>query len=83
MISSGLCLRDIPFLLRGPDHDSRWATQKGADQIAAEAFVGPGVTIGDGAVLGARAALFSDAEPWSIYRGNPAVLIKQRRLRQA
>lgn len=48
--------------------------------IAAEAFVGPGVSVGDGAVLGARAALFSDAAPMGIYRGNPATLLKQRRL---
>jgi len=33
MISSGLCFRAIPFLLRGPDYDSRWPTQKGADHI--------------------------------------------------
>ena len=46
--------------------------------IAAEAFVGPGVTVGDGAVLGARAALFADAEPGGVYSGNPAVRIKQR-----
>ncbi len=31
--------------------------------IAAEAFIGPGVTVGDGAVIGARAALFADAQP--------------------
>ena len=47
--------------------------------VAAEAFVGPGVTMGDGAVLAARAALFEDAEPMGIYRGNPAVLIGRRR----
>lgn len=29
MTSSGLCFRAIPFLLRGSDYDSRWATQKG------------------------------------------------------
>lgn len=46
--------------------------------IAAEAFVGPGVTIGDGAVIAARAALFTDAEPGQVYRGNPAVRIKAR-----
>jgi putative colanic acid biosynthesis acetyltransferase WcaF len=46
--------------------------------IATEAFVGPGVMMGDGAVLGARAALFDDAEPLAIYRGNPASLIKRR-----
>ncbi len=51
--------------------------------VAAEAFVGPGVTMGDGAVLGARGALFADAEPLGIYRGNPAVKVKTRRLREA
>ena len=49
--------------------------------VAAEAFVGPGVTIGDRAVVGARAALFNDAEPDGVYSGNPARLIKQRNLR--
>jgi putative colanic acid biosynthesis acetyltransferase WcaF len=47
--------------------------------VAAEAFVGPGVAMGDGAVLAARAALFEDAEPMGIYRGNPAALIGRRR----
>lgn len=50
--------------------------------VAAEAFVGPGVTIGDGAVLGARGALFANAEPKGIYQGNPAVWIKLRQLRR-
>lgn len=49
--------------------------------VAAEAFVGPGVTMGDGSVLAARGALFGDAEANTIYRGNPAVHIKQRNLR--
>lgn len=49
--------------------------------IAAEAFIGPGVRIGDGAVIAARAALFDDAAPRQVYRGNPAVPIKERRLR--
>lgn len=49
--------------------------------IATEAFVGPGVTIGEGAVIGARAALFEDAEEWMIYRGNPATRLKPRAMR--
>lgn len=49
--------------------------------IAAEAFVGPGVTVGSGAVLGARGAAFSHLEPWTVYRGNPAVAIGPRRMR--
>ena len=46
--------------------------------VAAEAFVGPGVTIGEWAVLGARAVVFKDMEPFSVYVGNPALLIKYR-----
>ena len=46
--------------------------------VAAEAFVGPGVTMADGAVLAARGALFEDAATDGIYRGNPAALVRQR-----
>ena len=51
--------------------------------VAAEAFVGPGVTMGDHAVLGARGALFTDAEPDAVYGGNPAAFVKPRRMRKA
>ena len=46
--------------------------------VAAEAFVGPGVTMGDGSVLAARGALFDNATTDGIYRGNPAALVRQR-----
>ena len=46
--------------------------------IAAAAFVGMGVTIGEGAVIGARAAVFKDVEPWTVVGGNPAKFIKKR-----
>lgn len=46
--------------------------------VAAEAFVGMGVTIGEGAVVGARAAVFKDVEPWIVVGGNPAKFIKKR-----
>ena len=46
--------------------------------VAAEAFVGPGVTIGEGAVVGARAAVFKNVEPWDVVGGNPAKFIKKR-----
>jgi putative colanic acid biosynthesis acetyltransferase WcaF len=49
--------------------------------IAAEAFVGPGVTVGDGTVLGARGCAFRDLEPWTVYAGNPARAIKPRNVR--
>lgn len=46
--------------------------------VAAEAFVGPGVTMGEGAVLGARAVSVKDLEPWSVYVGNPARRLRAR-----
>jgi putative colanic acid biosynthesis acetyltransferase WcaF len=49
--------------------------------IAAEAFVGLGVTVGEGAVLGARGCTFKDLDPWTVYVGNPARAIKPRKLR--
>jgi putative colanic acid biosynthesis acetyltransferase WcaF len=49
--------------------------------ICADAFVGPSVTIGNGVVVGARAAVFQDVEPWTVVGGNPARLIKRRTLR--
>lgn len=42
--------------------------------ICAEAFVGPGVTVGEGAVLAARAAAFRNLDPWTVYLGNPATI---------
>lgn len=47
--------------------------------VAAEAFLGPGVTVGANAVIGARTVLFKDAEPSGVYVGNPARLIRQRK----
>jgi putative colanic acid biosynthesis acetyltransferase WcaF len=46
--------------------------------IAADAFIGPGVTIGQGAVVGARTSVFKDVEPWTVVGGNPAKFIKKR-----
>lgn len=51
--------------------------------VAADAFIGPGVTLHEGAVIGARAVLFKDAEAFGVYVGNPAVRIKTRSYAQA
>jgi len=48
--------------------------------VAAEAFIGPGVTIGAHAIVGARTVLFKDAEANSVYVGNPAQFIKYRQV---
>jgi putative colanic acid biosynthesis acetyltransferase WcaF len=49
--------------------------------VAAEAFVGPGVFVGEGAVLGARGCAFKNLEPWTVYGGHPAHVIKPRKIR--
>jgi len=40
--------------------------------IAADVFVGPGVRIGEGAVVGARSTVMHDVEPWSVVAGPTA-----------
>ena len=36
------------------------------------------VTVGKGAILGARGCAFKNLDPWTIYGGNPAVKIGPR-----
>ena len=51
-------------------HDWAW--------IAADAFVGPRVTVGEGAILSARGVTLRNLNPWTIYLGNPAQPIRIR-----
>jgi len=46
--------------------------------ICARASVGPGVNVGEGAVLGLGAVATRDLAPWTVYAGNPAVIIRDR-----
>jgi putative colanic acid biosynthesis acetyltransferase WcaF len=49
--------------------------------ICADAFIGPGVTVGEGAVVGARAVVMKNVQPWTVVVGNPARFVKKRELR--
>ncbi|WP_377299740.1 putative colanic acid biosynthesis acetyltransferase [Rhizobium sp. SGZ-381] len=51
--------------------------------VAAQAFVGPGVTIGDHAVLGARGVLFRDLAAGQVAAGNPAQVLRARRISES
>jgi len=45
--------------------------------ICAEAFIGPGVTVGEGAIIASRAVVVKDVPASSIAGGNPARVIKE------
>jgi putative colanic acid biosynthesis acetyltransferase WcaF len=47
--------------------------------VAADVFIGPGVEVGDGAVVGARSSVFKDVEAWTVVVGSPARFLKRRR----
>ena len=46
--------------------------------VAAESFVGPGVCIGEGAIVGARGVAVKNVPDWEIWAGNPARKIRDR-----
>lgn len=46
--------------------------------IAAEAFIHPGVTIGEGTVIGARAVVTKDMPEWMVCAGHPCKPLKPR-----
>jgi putative colanic acid biosynthesis acetyltransferase WcaF len=48
--------------------------------IAARSVVGPGVTVGRGAILGLGSVASRSLKPMTIYSGNPAQPVKQRNL---
>jgi len=49
--------------------------------IASDAFIGPGVTIGTGSIVGAKSIIYKNTEDWCVYSGNPARIIKERIIR--
>lgn len=56
----------------------------GADAwICSEAFLGPGVEIGEGAVIGARAVVIQSQPAWMVSAGNPARPLKSRTFSEA
>jgi galactoside O-acetyltransferase len=46
--------------------------------IGANSVILPGVTIGEGAVVGANSLVTEDCKPWTMYVGSPAKPIKSR-----
>ncbi|WP_299051359.1 DapH/DapD/GlmU-related protein [uncultured Polaribacter sp.] len=46
--------------------------------VGADVFVGMGVTIEQGAVVGATSSVYKDVDAWTVVGGNPAKFIKKR-----
>ncbi len=49
--------------------------------VCTDAYVGPGVSVGEGAVVGAAAVCVRDVPAWTVVAGNPAAFVKHRELR--
>ncbi len=46
--------------------------------IGTDAMILPGVTLGDGVIVGARAVVARDVPSWSVVAGNPARVVRRR-----
>jgi putative colanic acid biosynthesis acetyltransferase WcaF len=46
--------------------------------VCADAFVGPGVVVNEGAIVGARAVVMKEVSAWVVVAGNPAQIIRKR-----
>lgn len=46
--------------------------------LASRSIVGPGIIVGEGAVLSLGSVATSDLASWGIYQGVPAILVKHR-----
>lgn len=87
-IADNVCISQRAFLCTG-NHDYKSPTfdlivkpiqvEAGA-WIGAGTFVGPGVKVGTHAMLGAGSTATDDLEPFGVYRGNPAMRIKDRKI---
>ena len=85
-IGSNVCLSQGSMLLCG-NHDYAKTTfdlivgeitLEDGSWIGARSIVGPGVTVGKHAVLSAGSVASKNMDPDKIYRGNPAVIVKDR-----
>jgi putative colanic acid biosynthesis acetyltransferase WcaF len=50
--------------------------------VAARAYVGPGVSVGEGAVIGANSCVYKNVNAWTVVGGNPARQLGLRKIMQ-
>ncbi len=73
-----LCTGSHDWTAPGFELITRPITLEPGAWVAAKAVVGPGVTIGRGAVLGLGSVATRDLDAWTVYAGVPATTIRQR-----
>ncbi len=68
--------------ITSPHNDlfTKTVTIKNQAWVCAYAKLMPGITVEEGSVVGMAALLTKDTQPWSVYGGNPAQLIKERKI---
>ena len=67
----------VPYPYRQPTRS--FVTMKKHSIVGANSVILPGVTLGEGAAIGANSLVLKDCEPWTIYVGSPARPLKPRR----
>ncbi len=77
-LGEGLTGPMIPAELKGPIHYSPVICDR-FSLLGTSCIVLPGVTLGEGSVIGANSLVTKSTEPWTIYVGTPARPIKVRR----
>lgn len=77
-------LSTYPFEMFGVVPSPQEGPHKGDTRIGNDVWIGreavimPGVTVGDGAIVGTRAVVSRDVPPYAIAVGNPARVVKKR-----
>ena len=51
--------------------------------VASRVFIGPGVSVGEGAIIAACSVVTKDVAPWAVVAGNPARFIKKRSIKKS
>jgi putative colanic acid biosynthesis acetyltransferase WcaF len=88
-IASNCCISQRAYLCTGSHDWSRPTFDlivrpihiEQAAWVAACSTIGPGVTVGEGAVLGLGSVATRDLEPWTIYSGAPAKPVRKREIK--
>lgn len=83
-IENDVCISQRAFLCTGSHNFrtktfelvTRSITVRRGSWIAAQAFIAPGVEIGEGSLISAGSVVLDAVPPRSLVRGNPAVVVK-------